>query len=320
MKEIQAELAEGEASAASMLAEINALKAIDNATQTELDDAVDAINASISLKADKTIVDGIAEKVTALEAIDVATKAYVDQAETDAVSTANAHSDELNTAMDIRVKSLEDANHEHENKAIIDGITEAKVNSWDNAVTKAHTHANIDELNKIVSGDVEKWNAIEDNVTSYVDGEITEVKTLIGEVEDGKTVIQTLEEVRAALDAKDAQVETNAKTYTDQEIAKVNATIGEVEEGKTVLQLIQEAREAAISGATYDDTQVKADIATNTSAIAKNTEDITALSETHTADKAELVAVDEGLDARIVALESVQHVEIQESEINALFE
>lgn len=88
LKEIQAELAEGEASAASMLAEINALKAVDNATQEELDNALATVNENIGKKADQTTVDTIDGKVTNLEKIDFADKAYVDQAEADAIATA----------------------------------------------------------------------------------------------------------------------------------------------------------------------------------------------------------------------------------------
>ena len=61
---------------------------------------------------------------------------------------------------------------------------------------------------------------------------------------------------------------TAAKGYTDTEIGNVNAKIGTVAEGKTVVGLINEAKQAAIDAATYDDTQVKADIAANASAIA----------------------------------------------------
>lgn len=90
LKEIQAELAEGEASAASMLAEINALKAVDNATQEELDNALATVNENIGKKADQTTVNAIDGRVTNLEKIDFADKAYVDQAEADAIAIAAA--------------------------------------------------------------------------------------------------------------------------------------------------------------------------------------------------------------------------------------
>lgn len=67
LKEIQAELDAGETSAASMLAEINALKDVDNATQKELDDAVADINTEIDKKADTTVVTAIDGRVQTLE-------------------------------------------------------------------------------------------------------------------------------------------------------------------------------------------------------------------------------------------------------------
>lgn len=127
---------------------------------------------------------------------------------------------------------------------------------------KAHEHANIAELNKVVEGDVAKWNAMEDN----------------------------------------------SKAYTDEQIVSVNNVIGTVAEGKTVVQMIEDAK----TSATYDDTEVKADVAENAEAIAT-------LTKTHTDDKAELVAADEAMAADIAALKEVEYVEIQEADIDALF-
>ena len=79
-----------------------------------------------------------------------------------------------------------------------------------------------------------------------------------------KGTVSTTYETKADATAK----LTAAKGYTDTEIGKVNAKIGTVAEGKTVVGLINEAKQAAIDAATYDDTQVKADIAANASAIA----------------------------------------------------
>lgn len=259
----------------------------------------------------------VAQEAAATDATNKANKALED---------ANAHTDEELAKDRDRLEALEAVDHEHANAeelALIESGDKAK---WDEAAGKAHEHANAEELAKIVTGDVEKWNAIADDVTGYVDGEIEDVKALIGEVEEGKSVLQMLEEVRAGLDAKDAQVETNVKAYADQEINKVKATIGEVAEGKTVLQLIQEAREGAVNEAKYDDAQVKADIATNAEAIAKNAEDITALSELHGTDKDALTAKDTEIEGnvsaltdRVSALESVEYVEIEESEILEMF-
>lgn len=212
LKEIQAELAEGEASAASMLAEINALKAVDNATQAELDTALAEVNGSIETKADKTTVEGIEDRVEALEGVDVATKAYVDQAETDAVSAAKTYSDGLNTAMNTRVEALEAVDHEHSNKTVIDGITAEKVAGWDDAVAKAHEHANATELAKIADGDVAKWNAAEQNAKDYADGlnsamttKVDGIGTRVGTLES--TIVDKAE--ADDLDAAVARIKTN---------------------------------------------------------------------------------------------------------------
>lgn len=65
---------------------------------------------------------------------------------------------------------------------------------------------------------------------------------------DGETSYENLEPIGADSDA----------------IAALSAKMGEVEEGKTLVQMIAEAKAAA----TYDDTQVKADIKANADAIA----------------------------------------------------
>lgn len=86
--------------------------------------------------------------------------------------------------------------HTHENKAVLDGITETKVADWDDAVAKEHEHANkelldtytqteanladavakkhehanAEELAKIADGDKAKWDAAEGNAKTYADG------------------------------------------------------------------------------------------------------------------------------------------------------
>lgn len=108
--------------------------------------------------------------------------------------------------------------------------------------------------------------------------------------------------------AKWNAIEDNVKAYTDEQIVAVNNVIGAVVEGKTVVQMISDAQTAA----TYDDTEIKADVVENAEAIAT-------LTQAHADDKAKLVAADEALDARIVVLEEVEYTEIQESDIDALF-
>lgn len=215
LKEIQAELAEGEASAASMLAEINALKAVDNATQEELNSALATVNKSIESKADKTTVDDIEDRVEALEAVDVATKVYVDQAETDAVSAAKTYSDGLNTSMNSRVEALELIDHEHSNKTVIDDITTEKVTSWNNAVSKAHEHVNATELDKIADGDVAKWNAAEQNAKNYADNLNTAMTTKVDGIGERVGTLETTIVDKADSDDLDDAVARIAQNETD---------------------------------------------------------------------------------------------------------
>lgn len=103
-------------------------------------------------------------------------------------------------------------------------------------------------------------------------------------------------------------MEAKAAAYTDAEIDKVETVIGTVAENKTVVDMIADAQAAA----TYDDAEVKADIAENASAIET-------LTQTHATDKADLVAADEAMKADIDALKAVEHVEISEEDIAKLF-
>ena len=79
-----------------------------------------------------------------LEATDIANKA--EQTEVDSLKN--------------KVTTLEESFHDHSNKTILDGLTASKIESYDDAVSKAHTHANIDVLSGITSEDVEMWTYI----------------------------------------------------------------------------------------------------------------------------------------------------------------
>ena len=67
--------------------------------------------------------------------------------------------------MDTRVKVLEDKNHTHTNKTVIDGITADKVSAWNSAVLytvqtltdaqKAQVRANIGAVDSATIGDIE---------------------------------------------------------------------------------------------------------------------------------------------------------------------
>lgn len=108
----------------------------------------------------------------------------------------------------------------------------------------------------------------------------------------------------------------DSKAYTDAEVKKVSDSIGTVEEGKTVVQMLAEAKESAISTAnTYTDTEV-----------AKVAATVTTLSQTHATDKANLEAKDTEIEGNVTklredvdALQAVEHVEITQEQIDAMF-
>lgn len=79
-------------------------------------DVVDALNAAIGSKADRTTVETIQTTVNSLGAL--AAKSTV--AETD-----------LDEALKEKVNAAAQGNHSHSNKTVLDGITAAKVNAWD---------------------------------------------------------------------------------------------------------------------------------------------------------------------------------------------
>ena len=265
-----------------------------------------------------------------------------------------ATDDELAEAI-ARIVVLEGTKHTHENAEVLNGITAEKVTAWDNSLDdskaytdeqiaaveevveakaeasaladevtarealdarvvvvegKAHTHANADELAKIAEGDVAKWNAISDDMTAYVDDEINKVEAIIGDIDADKTVVQLLADLRTECEANETAAIAAAQSYTDGKIAAINTTIGTVEEGKTVLQLIEEARAAAVASAEEKDATVLQSAkdyadqkvgAIDLSGIATNADAITEL------------------QADVAELQSVEHVEVTQEEIESLF-
>ena len=55
--------------------------------------------------------------------------------------------------------TVSQSNHGHENKTVLDGITAAKVENWDNAFASAHTHENKAVLDGITAEQVATWDA-----------------------------------------------------------------------------------------------------------------------------------------------------------------
>lgn len=106
-----------------------------------------------------------------------------------------------------------------------------------------------------------------------VQGETTatvkSVEDSISTIKDG-TSIDSFADVETALAGKqpvgDYATNSEAQGYADavrDDVDALETKVGTVQEGKTVVQMIEDAQEAA----TYDDTEVKADIQANTDAI-----------------------------------------------------
>ena len=95
-------------------------------------EVVDALNAAIGNKADKTVVDTLQETVTAI-------KTTVDGLGALATKYTVAESD-LDAALSAKINASTTANHSHNNKDVLDGITSAQVASWD-AKTKVYYSA-----------------------------------------------------------------------------------------------------------------------------------------------------------------------------------
>lgn len=131
--------------------------------------------------------------------------------------------DERVTQAEADIDGLEAKAHEHANKALLDTYTQTEANLAD-AVAKKHDHANADVLNGIDATKVADWNAAKTGVD--------ELTAIVGEVEDGKTLVEMVTE------AKDSAVE--AATYDDTEVRgliKTNADdIDALEERATALE------------------------------------------------------------------------------------
>ena len=81
-----------------------------------------------------------------------------DKAKWDAAEqNAKDHADDLNEAMDGRMQVVEGKAHEHENKAVLDGITETAVNAWNG---KSKIYYSAEEPDDLAEGDL--WVALID--------------------------------------------------------------------------------------------------------------------------------------------------------------
>ena len=148
------------------------------------------------------------------------------------------------------------------------------------ADAKSYTDTEIGKLDAdITSAAVEAGKGIQVQVVE-ADGKITNVN-VTGNFDNkydaagaAATVDGKLESYKTSNDAAVAAAK-KAGDDAQADVDALEAKVGTVAEGKTVVGLIDEAKQAAIEAATYDDTQVKADIAANATAIAKKADSTT---------------------------------------------
>lgn len=142
---------------------------------------------------------------------------------------------------------------------------------------------------------------------TWVEPSATTVEGLAAEIEGLKTRISAVEAtIGNETDGLVKDVADNAAGIAQNatDITAVNNKIGEVTEGKTVAEMIADAQTAA----TYDDTQVKADIQTNTDAIDAikadylKTTDKTELSGLITAEQTRAEGIEAGLRTDVDAI------------------
>lgn len=168
--EVQASLAKAD------VAEDNA-KAYADGLDEAMDARMQAIEAKLTGTGEGTVdekIEAAKEEVVAAAAADATSKANAAEA------NAKAHADGLNDAMDARMQAVEG---------------------------KAHEHANEEELNKIASGDVEKWNAAQANAEATAAAALaTAQAALESAIADGdkanKDLIDDHEDRLADLEAK----------------------------------------------------------------------------------------------------------------------
>lgn len=194
------------------------------------DKSVDiSVPTTIAGLSDWTTVDA---RITAAKS--QADKGVTDAATADAKAVANA--EEIGKH-ETRIGNLETAKSDHETRIL----------DLENAES-AHA-AEYATLKSIVDGHT---------TTIAGKAEQTDLATANAEIAKNVAAIQTLNETTIpGVNAEIAKKANSADVYTKTEV-------GTIAEGKTLVQMIEEAQSAA----TYDDTQIKADIKTNADAIA----------------------------------------------------
>lgn len=189
---------------------------------------------------------------------------------------------DLNTDLAAKINAASGAQHTHANKDLLDTYTQTNADLAD-AVAKKHAHTfNETELNKIVEGDVAKWNGVAaDHLTA---ADKTALEDAIKDAKKAGTDANTaLESYKVTNDARVLAVEediadivdgTNgvlaqAKKYADDEIAaaknEISAEIdADVKVVNDALEAYKTSNDTALAGvkATADAAAVKTEVET----------------------------------------------------------
>ena len=211
----------------------------------------DTVDGSVAkaLKDAKAYTDGqVSDAKTAVIGTDE------DTAASNTVKGAKKYADSLNTAMDTRVDALEGAIGEG---GSVGAQIDAKINTLDvtdTAVDGKYVSAVSEEDGKI--------KVLRESLPDYTD--VYEAKG-----EAAKVQAKLDAEITRAGDAESANTAAAAAAKTAADNAQKNvdalkAKVGTVPEDKTVVEMIADAQTAA----TYNDTNIKKDIADNKTAIA----------------------------------------------------
>lgn len=212
--------------AVASLVDIYVAKADAAQVQVEINSTTREISAhivagsvtSVELADNAVITAKIADNNVTKAKLSAEVQASLDKADV-AESNANAYTDGKDSAMDLRVKALEDALTGSGDGTVEEKIAAAKQEAIDAAAAdatskantaeanakkhaddlntamdarmqavegKAHEHANKDELDLVQTGDVAKWNAAQANAEATAAGALASAKSeLEGKIADG---------------------------------------------------------------------------------------------------------------------------------------
>lgn len=120
--------------------------------------------------------------------------------------------------------------HTHANKDELDKIETGDKEKWNAAAGKAHEHANKAELDKIAVGDKAKWDAAEQNAKDYADELNTAMGGRMTAAEGKLTTLQGDEKTEGSV----KKALADAKGYADGLNSDMDTRVKAVEEAVTV--------------------------------------------------------------------------------------